>query len=503
MAVALAIVAVWGVLHLDATAFWHDEAYTLGALNDLDASVRGTHGTMALYYVVLWCWARVSTDTWWLRSFSLLCAVATLVVLRPLARRIGGARLVAISLPLTALGPMFEWKATEARSYALETLLAVLGWYVVVRAGEEATSAEGHPSRYYAALVPIAVAGVLCHGFFVAQLVAIGLVALVGPNPKRALFGLLPAAAAALMTLAWLMSAGISNVGTTVTGGFGSVLSTSLSGLLSSYVGLALLMCMLGGYGIWNGVTRARRTRKPMLRMLRLIPPAWALVPWVVLVVIWIVQPRFNPRYLAPSTPGIAVLLGLAAMRLDERLAPRRSRSVAQGHAAPPAVTMALFAMCVLTLVMSPPFVQEDWRGAARFIAGEAGPRDGIVFLPDDKSRPPFEAAWREVPHSKAPIGVSPGRPLGRVLRHDQGLALPQIAAAARGCQRLWVVEYVVDRPITDHLADESSFRKAFKRARVAEFRDSILVTEFVPRGHDPGRSEAGVRCGGPFSNGG
>lgn len=495
---ALGILAVVAVLRLDATALWLDEAYSLGAVNDLGASVQGTHGTMALYYVVLWLWAQVSTATWWLRLFSVLCAAATLVLLRPVARRIGGSRLVLVALPLTALSSMFAWKATEARSYALETLITTACWYVLLRAEE---APEGRDRWWYLSLAPLVVAGLGCHGFFVMQLLPLGLVALLGSRPRRAVLWSLPAMVAGAATLAWLMSSGISNVGTTVTGGFDAVVRSSVASLLSSFTGAAVVFLAVGAFATVRAVRVARRARTPRARMRASVAWSWALVPWLALVAMWFVEPRFNPRYLAPSLPGLALLLGGGALLLDDALAARLRRG--SSRVAPPRyVTLVIVAFTLVTLIGDPPFVREDWRGAARLVGAEARPVDGLVFVPGDLSRPPFEAAWREVPHGFGPTPISPARPLGRVLRSDDDLARTDVAMAAEGCARLWVVEYRVAGSVTAQLASEPAFAARFRRVSHHAFADDVEVTLFERTDPAAARTATPASCQGDRSTG-
>ncbi len=482
LGVALVLLGVVAVQRVDTTALWQDEAYTLGALHDLGSSVQGTHGTMALYYVVLWVWARVGTATWWLRSFSVVCAAATLVLLRQIARRVGGPRLVALAPPLCVLSPMFAWKATEARSYALETLLTTLTWWVTLQAVDADTPSTER--RWLLALAPLGVAGVLCHGFFVAQLVGVAIVLLLAGRPLHTLRWGAPAALATAATLAWLLSSGIDNVGTTVTGGVASVVGASSSALLSPYNGIAVLLV---GLGVVGGLHLAKgrpatATAAPGMRAVCWVPVAWAVVPWLSLVAVWAVEPRFNPRYLAPSVPGLVLLLGSGALALDDRLARRRVARAASGASPVPIALAMLVAMWVLTYATAPPFIREDWRGAARFVAVNARPGDGIVFEPADVSRPPFEAAWREVPHRHVPQAVSPRRPLGRVLRTDDDLSLQAIGTAADACTRLWVVEYEVSSSaqVTPKLARDAAFASRFREVAQRRFADDIVVTQFV-----------------------
>lgn len=437
LAVGIAIVVATAVARIDSTSLWLDEAYSLGAANHLGASLRGTSGTMGLYYVLLSAWSQISTATWWLRLPSVLFAVATLVALRPLARRIGGPALAAVALPLTALGPLFAWKAIEARSYSLATLIAVLCWTVAVRAMDAADVRSER--RWWALLAPLGVAGVLCHGLFVMQLVPIGAVALLAGRPIRrgamAAAAMLPAAAVVL----YLHANGADSIGTSIQGGPGVLIASTFDSLLSRSVLPKLVLAQIVVIGVALAVRAVVRAPAPVDRAVAAIPAAWAVLPCMALA-LWFVDPVFNPRYLAPVGPGLGLLLATMALAADRRLVgPRRLIGPA---------CVGLGVLMAVVLVTTPLPIDDDWRTTAQFVADEARPGDGIVFANASlaepvQQRPPFEAAWREVDVTTTPVAVSPARPLAEVRRFDEPLPIDEIGPAATGAglDRLWVVE--------------------------------------------------------------
>jgi hypothetical protein len=439
LGLALAIVAVVAVWRIDATALWLDEAYSLGAANHLGESLRQTSGTMGGYYVLLAAWSSVSTATWWLRLLSVVAAALTLVTLRPVARRIGGSRLVAVALPLCALNPAFSAKSIEARSYALVGLLTVLCWQVVVAHLDRAD--RSRPDRTLWLLAPLGVAGTLGHGLFLVQFAAIAVVLALAPRWRRSLPVLVAAAVPAIGVVLALRANGADSIGTTISGGPGVLLASTFDALLARPVPAKVILAVVVTVAIAAAVRAAATTRPSLERAIAAIPAAWAVLPCIALAAM-VIDPVYNPRYLAPVAPGIALVLATAAVAADDALACRLGRR--RAVLGPAAVTLGV--LSAWSLAVTPPVYDHDWRGAAGHVAAEAQPGDGIVFAnlsagEPVQQRPPFEAAWREVTTPVRPAVVSPARPLAEVRRVEVPLALEDLAGAARGHRRVWVVE--------------------------------------------------------------
>lgn len=447
LALAAAILVGQAALTIGTDPLWLDEAYTLGAVNDPGQSLTRTHGTMGLYYVVMWAWGQVSTSSWWLRTPSLLYALATLAVLRPIARRIGGPRLVAVGLPVLALNQMFAWKAMEARAYSMETLIVTLSWAAALRAVGLLGSRADH--RWWLVTIPLAVAGTFCHGLFVVQLAPIIVVAAASRRPVRAVAAMVPAVTAAALTALALRTAGASDVGTNVPGGPGPWIGAWMDELLSRSPALKVALAEVVAVGLVLGVRQAWRARQdPEARVCALVPAAWAVVPALALGLVSTIDPVFNPRYLAPSVVGLALVVGCALTRVP---VPLRSRPLTAVAAAVAVGTL------VAAAVVAPPYMAEDWSAAARIVAQGAEPGDGVVFANLEEgepvqSRPPFEAAWADLDTAVTPVVLSSDRDLGRVQRYDAPRTLAQMAAATASRDRVWMV-------LTHGLGDDNARR--------------------------------------------
>lgn len=444
LVVGVAIVVVHALLTIDARALWLDEAYSLGAANFPGLSLSRTRGTMGLYYVILWAWAQVSVATWWLRLPSVAWALASLFVVRAIARRIGSRYLAALAVPFLALSTMFEWKATEARAYSLEILLVATAWYVTLRALDEVE--DDRDLRWWLALVPLAVAGVFCHGLVLVHLAPIGIVALCGPRPLRSAGRVLPALGAAGAAALWLRSAGASEIGTSVAGGAPTWTTSTLTAFLP---GTALARLVLAAglvLGLYLTVRQVANTMSSTARAVRAVPVAWAVGPCVALGTISVLDPLYNPRYLAPIAPGVALVLAAGAVGLPSLL--RDGSADPNGRVALPARVMAatLGLALVASLLTSPPPIVEEWREAASIVADRAQPGDALLFanLSDgepEQQRPPFEAAWAEVDHPVIPTVVSSPRPLGPVRRYDTPRSAAAMGRAAATHDRIWIID--------------------------------------------------------------
>ena len=124
----LVVVAAGVVLRFIATGpLWEDEAQSVAIsrlpLSQLFAALRGD-GSPPLYYLLLHAWMQVfGTGDVAVRALSGIFAVAAL----PLIYLLAGDRAGPVTLALAAVNPWLIRYATEARMYALEVLLVLLG----------------------------------------------------------------------------------------------------------------------------------------------------------------------------------------------------------------------------------------------------------------------------------------------------------------------------------------------------------------------------------------
>lgn len=488
---ALAVVwfLVLAATRLDTTALWADEAWSLAAVNHLHMSLSSTAGNMGGYYVLLWVWGQVSTATWWLRAFSMLFAVATLWVTRRIAREIGGRRLATVAPLLLACGPMFVWTGTEARGYAVETLVTAACWWfalrIVTAAGPGATRTR---RTNCLALTVLAAFGPFLHGLFFAQMVAIGCLALLDSKPWRSIRWLaIPVAATGAATLL-LWSLGLDTAGSVLVGTPAAIFHSWRRWFLSPNDALAIALVLLLVAGVATSVVSGRQATGRRLRAGWALPALWVLVPVAVLLAVKRFHMMWANYYMAGIAPGIALLAARGAFGIGDALAARRSTPATHTAAVRTAAAIGVGVVLLgVALAARPVRMDEDWRGAVRVVESQAHPGDGIVFLGDPttspvQSRAPFEAAWREVAHGRTPTPVSPARPFGKAQRVDTYLTLAQLRAAVSSYSRIWVVDYAgFDK--ARHVLESAPFTTQFTRTAETDLPGDIRVVLFTRRG--------------------
>lgn len=195
-------------------ALWLDEAQSVSfarlPLTELPGALR-EDGAPPVYYVVLHGWIRVFGDgDAAVRSLSVLCSLAALLVLSVAARRWFGTRAAQAAFVLMAVSPFAVRYGSEARMYSLVMLEVSAGLVVVQRLW-------ARPGRCpWAALVVLSAALLYTHywavylvGAFGAVLVAVAVLAVRdggGERVRRSLRVLLAVGAGVVLWLPWVPS---------------------------------------------------------------------------------------------------------------------------------------------------------------------------------------------------------------------------------------------------------------------------------------------------------
>lgn len=117
------------------SALWLDEAQSVAfgrlPLVDISGALR-EDGAPPLYYFLLHVWMAVFGDgDYAVRSLSIICSLAMLVVLAVVAQRLAGPRAALATVVLAGTNPFAIRYATEARMYALVTLEVAIGVMLV------------------------------------------------------------------------------------------------------------------------------------------------------------------------------------------------------------------------------------------------------------------------------------------------------------------------------------------------------------------------------------
>jgi mannosyltransferase len=388
---------------LERRPLWLDEAYSVGATHDLLAAWRGTGGTMGLYYLVLWPVTRYSTDRFWVRLPSLVFAVAAVLVVHRIGRRLGDGRTAATAAGTLALMWAITRYAIEARSYTLALLLVSLSWLGLIGAVQaRAEGATSSQRRWWGLFVVATLLAPLAHGLaalhFVTQVVLLAFL----PGRLRWWRACIPVAVGLAAEGALLFGIGAGEVASWIP----PLNERQVRAILDVLLGRGVLAWVVGALALVGALlavrTACRRGDGAGAR-LALVPLVWAIGLPLLIMAISLFRPYAAGRYAISAVPGVALLVGSVVGRL---------RSVAFA---------AVAAMLALLLLANRPITSathpEDWAGMANVIADVGD--DGDRVLIRSSLRSPFDYAWSELPDDERPklVPLSPTEPLGEVRR--------------------------------------------------------------------------------------
>lgn len=489
---SLVILAVVVALRVPSESQWLDEAFTRAAIGDFWGYADSRGGNMFVYMVVVRGFATVSTATWWLRMPSVLAAAGALVLLRPVARRIGGSRLVMVALPALALSVSFQWAATDARAYSLEILITVASWLCAFAALEDGSRHR----RWWWVLALLGGVGVGVHGFFWLQLIPIAMLIALRRGIRRAAADLWPSVLVSLGILLIFFRAGtVGRVGISTTGGVGRWIGETMSVFVSSNAVAKVVVLELTLVGVVAAYVRVRRIG--LRRSWRpVVPLLWMFVPVIALGLVSVWVNRFSARYVIGSLPGVALVIAVAVVWLADKI---RTKAGAVWESA---FAVVVAGVLVFTAAATPYPWRQDWRGVVELVAGEARPGDGIVFADvegqyPEFTRPGFEGTWQESARSVTPDVLSHRRPLDQVRIDDQVLSTSDVAAqAATGVDRIWYVQLLTGHDLVNNIDLITSDDRMEEYGRVDRwcFEGPILV-ELWERGVTSASGEPPRSC--------
>jgi mannosyltransferase len=440
-AAAMVMVAL-ALPRLGRRPLWLDEALTVGATQELVTTWRGTGGTMGLYYLLMWPVAHVSTDRAWLRAPSLLFAVATLMVVHEIGRRLGGRLTAACAAGAFALMWAPGRHAVEARSYTMAMFLVALAWLGLVGA-VQAGRPTGEGRRWWRLFTVAMLLAPLAHGLsavhFVTHVALLGVLS----DRRRWWRACTPIAVGLAVEGAVLFGLGAGEVASWVPplGG------RQVVSILRLLVGRDPLLYVVGAFAVVTGVVLVREARDHLREgraaeaWQALVPVVWTLGAPLIIVAVSVARPYAEPRYAIGALPGVALLLasGLSRLRLHTR--------------GPVVVSVAAAALGVLFLTDQPRIAShepEDWPSLVARIT--AGGHDGDLLLTPMLVRPPFDYAWSEPPTRGRDrpelVPLSPTDPVGEVRRFYDLAASRQSDAllAAEPGTTVWVVDRDIRR---------------------------------------------------------
>ena len=353
-------------------SLWFDEAATISAatrpvpeLWRMLANIDAVHG---LYYLLMHGWFAVVPATEFGCRLSSCVAVglaaAGVVVL---GRRISTRAVALTAGAVFALLPRVTWAGIEARSYALTMAAAV--WLTVLCV---ALARRGQTRLWMLYGVLLAVAAVV-NVFMILMVLAHAVVVLAfGRPPALRGWSLSAGAAVAAVTPFLLFTQGqlfqvrwISPLGAQTVA---RVLRDQYFDDALPFAVLAGVLAVAGLIGIARG---GGATGRHPWRVVALTA-GWIILPTAALLVYSVVrQPLYYPRYLAFTTPAVALLLGLCVV------------SIARSRTAVVAILVLLAAAAAPNfLAQRGPYAKEqmDYSQVADVIERNAAPGDCLVM---------------------------------------------------------------------------------------------------------------------------
>ena len=382
------------MLNLTGESLWRDEVdivrFAQLPLQNLLQNFPRAGFNGPLYLLLMRGWfALVGVSDFSLRYFSLLFGLLLIVLVYVLARRLLGRSSAQVAALLMALSPVHIWYAGEGKMYTLQPALLVLALYALLRALHRNSPAAFVPTLSPSAARPNPwwlVLFISCSAAFyvhlLSPLVLMVMAAWVGMNwpvARRHVRPLLVTAGLLILPylplLAWQLPSLLQG------GGSGHAfvpLNTLLLALFSDWsigfgtgaplffmlqpeplraaaIGLFVGLALVGGLGQLTHAPRATA-----------MVTTWLLLPPVLIFLVSLRVPVFQPRYLLWCAPAFYILIGALRGSL-------------------PGLRWLGFTGCACIAFLgvgaqiSTP-IRPDVRGASAFIAAQAQPGDALVF---------------------------------------------------------------------------------------------------------------------------
>lgn len=456
-------------------SYWGDEAATVLSANrsfgSLVHELQNVDAVHGLYYLLMHVWIRLFGASELSTRAPSAIAVAVLISgTVVLGARLAGVRYGILAGLLIAVLPRTTFLATEARSYAMGTAIAV--WITVFFVG----LLRRRETRLWPWLLVGAFVGLASFLFlYLVLLVAVyGAVVLSSTHTREHLgrwvrsVAVTAVVASPIALLAYSERGQIAFLARRGYATPGNVLVSQWFGDLK--VGSSVIVSVIGwGLIVLGVVTVLRRTarghpdavlenRSSDRDVLRL-GLAWLILPTTALLLGNQFSPLYNVRYLSFSSPAVALLMALgivaAARLVARRVGRRRPGPGLRRRVTTATAAAALIAFAVAAL---PGFVAQrgdyaknsgsDWRQVADYIQATASKGDAIVFDTSTKPSQRPELAWRLYPAQfttvDAPQVTTPYYALGGLW--DTVLPVSDVQQELQASPTVWALELPVGR---------------------------------------------------------
>jgi mannosyltransferase len=424
-----AVAAVLGVLAAFVTwlgswnpSYWGDEAATVMSaerpLSTLFAELGRVDAVHGLYYLGMHFWIELFGASELSTRLPSALAVGALVAgTVVLGARLADVRFGILAGVVCAVLPRTAFLATEARSYAMGTAIAV--WIMVYFVSLW--------RRRETRLRPWVVLGLLIAAasylflYLVLIAVVLGVVLLVserGRPLRRRWAQSLAVTAVAAAPIALLAYAERGQVAFLAKRNY----ATAKNVLVDQWFGMpaitiACWALILLGVAVFVVRQLTRSTialldRRRSDREVVLLGAAWLALPTALLLVANLVSPMYNTRYLSFCTPAAALLVAFGLVALT-RVVARAIGSRTTRVSAVAVLGVAVFGLGVFAL---PNYLHDrgafakdggsDWRQTADYLASQVQPGDAVVFDETTKPSRRPELAYRLYPQQFAAVTV-------------------------------------------------------------------------------------------------
>jgi mannosyltransferase len=360
---------------LDAQSLWRDEVDVIRFATESPAELtkgllrEGHNGPF--YYVVMHVWLfLVGSSEFGLRFLSLACSVLAVALLWRVGERMIGARAAMLAALIAAVSPYLVWYGQDAKMYAMVSALSLAAVLCLWRA----LSGEG--TKYWVGFVLAASFSLYIH-LLSALMIAVFAAALpiFWPSFRQRWRGWL--LSLALLTLPYLPLAAWQMpllLRTFDTGHPQYGLRQMLSLLLSLYTrGVTQIGCWVLSaaflFALLVGIFGPRESRGWPVRR-RIFLAAWFLLPVVLIYLVSLRVPVFEPRYLIFIAPAFYLLTALGLQRLW-RLSPYL--------AGVPLALILSFSLLGVTL-QATRSLKSDFRSAAAYVFAHRQDGEPILF---------------------------------------------------------------------------------------------------------------------------
>lgn len=129
----LCVASILYVYRIDGEGLWLDELTSIRDAEELPSKLMASL-VRPLYYILLLGWMQFGSSDAWLRSLSVIFAIAAIFLLYRLGQRLLGNGEGLMAATMLTLSPMFINHAQEVRMYALSTCLGIAGTFFLVKA---------------------------------------------------------------------------------------------------------------------------------------------------------------------------------------------------------------------------------------------------------------------------------------------------------------------------------------------------------------------------------